>query len=106
MEPNPWWAFERSGTCSSPRRTAPDDFGYDPAEELIKLEGASDWILSRGQELPPGYRSHLGWMHYNQGQFEQARALFAEEAATYPESADLMLLLVQSMDEREAEVDA
>lgn len=70
-------------------------FKGDAAEaQQLRLEQAAHEAQSRGQAVPPGFNAHLGLLHLNTGQLDQARAAFEAEAALFPESRPYMTFLL------------
>jgi len=70
-------------------------FKGDAAEaQQVRLEKLAHEAQSRGQPVPPGFNAHLGLLHLNTGQLDQARAAFEAEAALFPESRPYMNFLL------------
>jgi len=53
--------------------------------------------LEEGERAPPGVRAHLGYLYFEQGRLEEARALLEEERSTYPESTLFIERLLSRM---------
>lgn len=58
--------------------------------QIVVLEAGIEDALSKDKPLAPGYRAHLGFLYYQLGQSEKARAAFEAEKAAFPESAQTM----------------
>ena len=49
------------------------------AEDMARTE-------AEGKQVPPGVRVHLGYLYFNQGRDNEARALFEQEREVFPAS--------------------
>lgn len=61
--------------------------GFSPEEQIRVLEAHAEKARGADAALPPGFRAHLGMLHLNAGNPEQARQLWMAEKASFPESA-------------------
>lgn len=61
--------------------------GKSPIEQVELLQAHADKVRGAGQQLPPGYRAHLGLLLMKLGRADEARAQFEAERAAFPESA-------------------
>jgi len=69
------------------------------AELLAILDEAQE----RGQIVPPGIAAEYGYAMYQAGQFDDAVRYFQLEADMWPESASLMVRLIQAVQGQEPE---
>lgn len=72
----------------------------DPFNDSVKLEEDMARTQAEGQAVPPGVRVHLGYLYFNQGRSDEARALFEQEREVFPESAVFVDGLLQRMGEQ------
>lgn len=45
---------------------------------------------AKEEKLPPGFHAHMGYLYFQSGQLDEARAAFETEKALFPESTTLM----------------
>lgn len=72
--------------------------GVPPIEQIATLETQALKARTNGAALPPGFRAHLGMLKLSAGDPEQARQLWLEEKAAFPESTPYMDQLLQRLD--------
>lgn len=95
----------------------PDLYRWGGYEDMIyagyKNPGTSDAISdaqllaadmerteSEGRQVPPGVRVHLGYLYFNQGREDEARALLEAEKEVFPASTVFIDRLLSSMGPR------
>ena len=61
--------------------------GLSPAEQLQQMLKHGEQVAAKGQQLPPGFRAHLGLLYLRAGQPDAAREAFEAERLKFPESA-------------------
>lgn len=71
-----------------------------PADAVRALQAHAEKARATGTALPPGFRAHLGMMQLAQGQTDEARRLWLDEKATFPEAAAYMDQLLKRLDAR------
>lgn len=67
--------------------------------QVAKLEEDFEKARSQNKPIHPGFHAHLGYLYYQLGKVDQARAEFQAEKTAFPESAvfmDRMLANTQS----------
>lgn len=67
--------------------------------QVAKLEEDFEKARSKNKQVHPGFHAHLGYLYYQLGKVDQARAEFQAEKTAFPESAvfmDRMLSNTQS----------
>jgi hypothetical protein len=72
--------------------------GANPEEQIRQLEADAAKARGAGAALPPGFRAHLGMLYLNSGNAGQARQLWLEEKASFPESAPYMDPLLKRLE--------
>lgn len=97
--------------CVTP---TPNLYGWGSYEDMIyagyKNPGVSDAVTdaqllaadmerteSEGKHVPPGVRIHLGYLYFNQGRGDEARALLEAEKEVFPASTVFIDRLLSSM---------
>ena len=60
--------------------------GSDPVNDSILLAEDMARTEAEGMQVPPGVRIHLGYLYFEQGRTDEARALFEMEREVFPES--------------------
>lgn len=71
----------------------------EPGEQVTTLSADIAKTTAEGKRVPPGVHAHLGYMYFNQGLENQARAEFVTERELYPESrvfVDRMITRLES----------
>ncbi len=68
--------------------------GSGPATQVGELEADAQKAASRGGQLPPGFRAHLGMLYLTLGQDDLARQQWQAEKASFPESAHFVDFLL------------
>lgn len=86
-------AFAGAGASAS--AGAGSDDAAATAAALLEQDLAR--TLAEGERAPPGVRAHLGYLYFEQGRLEEARALLEEERSTYPESTLFIERLLSRM---------
>jgi hypothetical protein len=64
------------------------------AEDMARTE-------AEGKQVPPGVRIHLGYLYFEQGRTDEARALFELEKQIFPESTVFVDRLLERTGERQ-----
>jgi hypothetical protein len=72
--------------------------GASPTEQIQAMEAHVEKARGAGAALPPGFRAHLGMLHLNAGNADQARQLWQAEKAAFPESTPYMDRLLKRLD--------
>ncbi len=60
--------------------------GSDPVTDGELLAADMARTEAEGKQIPPGVRIHLGYLYFEQGRDDEARALFEREKQVFPES--------------------
>ena len=58
----------------------------DPVTDGQLLAADMARTEAEGKQIPPGLRIHLGYLYFEQGRDDEARALFEMEKQAFPES--------------------
>ncbi len=58
----------------------------DPVTDGELLAADMARTEAEGKQVPPGVRIHLGYLYFEQGRTDEARALFEMEKQVFPES--------------------
>ena len=61
-----------------------------PTKDIDLLLEDKKQASAKGQQLPPGFHSHLGMLFYDVGNYAMANQEFVLEKKNFPESATLM----------------
>jgi hypothetical protein len=72
--------------------------GMNSQEQILALEAHIEKARGAGAAVPPGLRAHLGMLQLSEGKPDQARALWQQEKAAFPESAFYMDQLLKRLD--------
>jgi hypothetical protein len=72
--------------------------GVNSQQQIIELEAHMAKARAAGMAVPPGLRAHLGMLQLAEGKPDQARALWEQEKAAFPESASYMDQLLGRLD--------
>lgn len=70
----------------------------DPVNDAELIVDDLEKTVASGQVVPPGVRVHLGYLYFQQGRHNEARALFESERKQFPESAVFVNGLIERMD--------
>ncbi len=71
--------------------------GFDPYQELDKLQLNQEKAAAQNLPLPPGFYAYLGMLYAQTGKTQAAKEAFNREKTLFPESATYMdFLLKQS----------
>jgi hypothetical protein len=70
----------------------------NPEDAVRALQAHAEKARATGTSLPPGFRAHLGMMVLAQGHADEARRLWLDEKATFPDSAAYMDRLLKRLD--------
>lgn len=65
-------------------------------EQLATLEKNLQEAEQKGQELPPGYRAHMGLLYASTGQMDQFKQALEAEKQHFPESTSFMNFLLNN----------
>ena len=65
-----------------------------PEEQYAQLEEDVQKAAAAGKTVPPGVRAHMGYLLYQMGRTDEARAQFLAEKTAFPESAVFMDRLI------------
>lgn len=65
--------------------------------QIIQLEEDIQKARAKDQKLPPGFYAHLGYLYFQQGNFELALRAFETEKSEFPASAVLMDRLIDNL---------
>lgn len=77
--------------------------GEAPPERQVEImEADIERARSKDQALPPGFRAHLGYLYFQQGNLDLARQSFEAEKEAFPESAVLMDRFIQRLEGADA----
>ncbi len=71
--------------------------GMNSQEQIVALQAHIEKARAAGAAVPPGLRAHLGMLQLAEGQPDQARALWQQEKAAFPESAFYMDQLLKRL---------
>ena len=71
--------------------------GTGHAEQLGVMLAQAEKVRASGQTLPPGFRAHVGMLHLQLGNLDEARRGFEAEKAAFPESVPFMDFLLKRM---------
>ena len=66
-------------------------------DEVLRLEEQIEKAKASGQSVPPGLHAHLGYLHYNGGDYNSAVNHFQLEKEKFPESTDFINGLLERM---------
>ncbi len=72
--------------------------GFDPAEQIRLLEAHAEKARGANAALPPGFRAHLGMLHFGAGNVGRARELWQAEKIAFPEATTYMDQLLRRLD--------
>ncbi|WP_280154093.1 DUF4810 domain-containing protein [Piscinibacter sp. XHJ-5] len=72
--------------------------GSSPVEQIRLMEAQAEKARGAGAQLPPGFRAHLGMLHLDTGNADQARQLWQAEKVAFPESSPYMDRLLKRLD--------
>lgn len=72
--------------------------GMNSQEQILALEAHIEKARAAGAAVPPGLRAHLGMLQLSEGKPDQARALWQQEKAAFPESAAYIDQLLKRLD--------
>jgi hypothetical protein len=72
--------------------------GLNTQEQILALQAHVEKARAAGAVLPPGLRAHLGMLQLAEGKPDQARALWQQEKAAFPESAAYIDQLLSRLD--------
>lgn len=61
--------------------------GKSPIEQIDAMNLHAQKVAAAGQQLPPGYRAHLGLLLLKVGRRDEAQLQFDVERQAFPESA-------------------
>ena len=70
----------------------------DPVTDADIIAADMERTESEGMQVPPGVRVHLGYLYFQQGRNDEARALFEMERELFPESEVFVNGLLARMD--------
>jgi hypothetical protein len=76
--------------------------GTSPNEQLTVLLAQAEKARGAQASLPPGFRAHVGLIQLRLGQDNEARSMFEEEKAAFPESTAFMDFLLKRMTEKKS----
>lgn len=68
--------------------------------QVAKLELDLEKARSKNQPVHPGFHAHMGYLYYQLGKTDQARAAFEAEKAAFPESKVFMDRLLANLKSR------
>lgn len=71
--------------------------GTGHAEQLGVMQAQAEKVRASGQALPPGFRAHLGMLHLQLGNLDEARRGFEAEKTAFPEATPYMDFLLKRM---------
>lgn len=72
--------------------------GLDAGAQIAAMNAHAEKARGANAALPPGFRAHLGLLHHNAGDLDNARAMWLAEKAAFPESAPYMDRLLRRLD--------
>lgn len=72
--------------------------GASVQEQIRSMEAQAEKARGSGANLPPGFRAHLGMLHLNAGNVDQARQLWQSEKVAFPESSPYMDQLLKRLE--------
>lgn len=83
------------------------DYQQQPSDKTFKRHRQTlrDIVYvaeNKGKQVPPGIYAELGQMEMQSGNVRAARSYFLKEQSTYPESTQLMTLVLTQLDKQEA----
>ncbi len=72
--------------------------GQVSGQQITALDAHAEKARAANASLPPGFRAHLGMLHLDSGNADQARALWQAEKVAFPESAPYIDQLLKRLD--------
>jgi len=72
--------------------------GMNTQEQILALQAHIEKARAAGAAVPPGLRAHLGMLQLAEGKPDQARALWQQEKAAFPESTAYIDQLLGRLD--------
>ncbi|MDB3935146.1 DUF4810 domain-containing protein [Granulosicoccus sp.] len=70
----------------------------DPVTDADIIAADIERTQAEGKQVPPGVRVHLGYLYFQQGRNDEARALFETERDVFPESEIFVNGLISRME--------
>ena len=72
--------------------------GLDMGAQIAAMNAHAEKARGANAALPPGFRAHLGLLHHQTGDLDNARAMWLAEKAAFPESAPYMDRLLRRLE--------
>lgn len=74
--------------------------GKSPSEQVEAMSSHAQKVAAAGQQLPPGYRAHLGLLLLKLGRPDEAHQQFNAERQAFPESTVYIEQILKAQTQR------